>query len=105
MLKYVLSKRSLNQTYLGGLNTYCLVVMIVSFIYSQKLEKCDNFAIVLGKMMTFYGWHFDQKSYGIDFRDKNKIYYEKNKNQENKFAELQVKDPLNQGKIMTRNCY
>jgi hypothetical protein len=60
----------------------------------------------MSKLLNFYGWEFDEKSYGIDLRDKNQIYYEKcNGLEENTFASLQVKDPLNQGKIMTRNCY
>lgn len=29
--------KSLNETYLGGLNTYCLVVMVVSYIFEAKL--------------------------------------------------------------------
>jgi hypothetical protein len=62
--------------------------------------------IILCKLLNFYGWEFDEKNYGIDLRNKNQIYYEKsNGAEENSFASLQVKDPLNQGKIMTRNCY
>ena len=45
--------------------------MTVSFIYSQKLEKCDNVATVLGKLLVFYGYNFDEKVFGIDLRIKN----------------------------------
>lgn len=57
------------------------------------------------KLLNFYGWQFDEKNYGVDIRNRNQIYFEKSKTEENKFANLQVKDPLNQGKVMTRNCY
>jgi hypothetical protein len=62
--------------------------------------------MVLGKLLNFYGWEFDEKVYGIDLRDKNQIYYEKGSSgEENSFANLQIKDPLNEGKVMTKNCY
>ena len=40
------------------------------------------------KLLSFYGWQFDEKAYGIDLRDKSCIFYEKPKNELNKFAEL-----------------
>ncbi len=59
LLKLQIANKCLNETYLGGLNTYCLVVMIASYIYSAKLEEEKNVAVVLMKLLTFYGWQFD----------------------------------------------
>lgn len=105
LLKYELTRKGLNETYVGGINTYCLVVMIVSFIKKQGLQKQQNLGIVLGQLLKFYGWQFNEKVYGIDLRMEKQIFYVKDTKEGNKFANLQVKDPLYDGKVMTRNCY
>lgn len=53
--------------------------MIVSYIYSAKLEEEKNVAVVLMKMLSFYGWGFDEKLVGIDMRDRGCVFYEKGK--------------------------
>jgi hypothetical protein len=38
-------------------------------------------------------------------RNRDEIFYLKGKEEIGKYADLEVKDPLNNGKVMTRNCY
>ena len=39
LLKNILSNKGLNETYYGGINTYTLMIMVVSFVYYSRLEK------------------------------------------------------------------
>lgn len=79
--------------------------MLVAFIKENHLEKVESVSSVFGQLLQFYGWNFDQKVRGIDIREKGSVFYMKNKDEVCKFADLEIKDPLNEGKLMTKNCY
>ena len=85
--------------------------------------KEQNVAIVFQRIVKFYGLEFEEDKYGIDL-NYNGILYEKelkqteitmgNSNNNNGLSksrigdtdrQLEVKDPLNGGKNITRNCY
>jgi hypothetical protein len=51
------------------------VVLVVCFIYSHGLEREGNVGMVMGRLLNFYGWEFDEKSYGVDLRERDQIYY------------------------------
>jgi hypothetical protein len=66
-------------------------------------------------MLRFYVEEFDERERGIDIlnRENNNIFYIKNlvnvEGSGNKLskqkADLEIKDPMNRQKNMTRNCY
>lgn len=56
----------LNCTYEGGLNTFSMIVLLVAYISHAKLEKEENAALVLERILRFYSEEFDEKEQGID---------------------------------------
>lgn len=57
---------------IGGLSSYCLVIMIVAFLIKFDLGNSVNFAELILKFLEFYGLSFDPKSTGIDVNQDNK---------------------------------
>jgi DNA polymerase sigma len=118
ILKEFFGKKRLNCTYEGGLNTFSMIVLLVAFVFHARLEQEDNAAEVFYQFLRFYGEQFDEKERGVDLlnRDSSNIFYIKNLvnvegvsaklgKQGKQKADLEIKDPLNQQKNMTRNCY
>ena len=62
-----------------------------------------SISLVLDKFLKFYGWVFDETLFKIDIRDKKNVF--QRKEEESKCADLEVCDPLNEGNVMTKNCY
>lgn len=56
----------LNCTYEGGLNTFSMIVLLVAYIFHAKLEKEENAALVLERILIFYTEEFNEKEQGID---------------------------------------
>jgi DNA polymerase sigma len=46
-LKLLLQSRGFNKTYEGGMNTFSLIIFLVSYILEAKLDKETNPALVL----------------------------------------------------------
>lgn len=90
-----------------GINTYGMVVMIVAFMRHLKLQKEENIVKVLESILRFIVEEFDEKNYGIDLRNKKDIYFKKPQQKEKGVvkAELEILDPENDGKNMTKKCY
>lgn len=111
LLKHKLSEKGLNETYFGGINTYSLMVMLVAYILDRNLQESKTISDVFEKVLGFYAYDFDAKKYAIDLRNYRvagkKIFTEKSEEGEGSKAssELEIRDPLNDGKVMTRNCY
>ena len=91
-----------------------MLVLLVSYIYHAKLDKEVNSAIVLKEILKFYAHEFNEKEIGIDLAqyEKGEIFYAKQEKENNKFlklnqekADLEILDPICEGKNMTRNCY
>lgn len=55
-LKFLLQNRGLHKTYEGGLNTFTMIVLVVSYIYHAKLEKETNPALVFEQLLKFYAY-------------------------------------------------
>jgi len=49
----------LNLAYEGGLNTFAMIVMLVSYIKHKKLENEENAAVILRNFLQFYAEEFD----------------------------------------------
>lgn len=71
----------------------------------KELKNEKKLNVVMQKILKFYGWEFEEDKIGIDIRNETVLYEKEKDNRSLKSAELQVKDPLNNGKIMTKNCY
>lgn len=76
VLKQLLQERGLSNTYGGGLSSYCLVLMIVSFLQTSVQQKeCERFiekkllGDILLRFLEFYGRRFAYQSTGISVMD------------------------------------
>ena len=56
VLKMLLQGRDLHGTYQGGLNTFSMIVMLVAYIYYAHLQEETNPAVVLERVLHFYGY-------------------------------------------------
>lgn len=78
-----------------GINTYGMVVMVVAFMRHLKLQKEENIVKVLESVLSFIVEEFDEKSFGIDLRNKKDIFFKKPDSKEKGIvkAELEILDP------------
>ena len=117
-LKNILKYANLNTAYLGGLSSYGLILMIVSFIQSKldkynSTEDGDNKNLVAKAFYGFlyhYGIYFDFSKYFIVTYNVNEI---KEPNIEkdsfstsaNSHHELLIIDPLNKENNVAASCF
>ena len=70
-LKHILAVTGLNSPYSGGLSSYGLILMLVSFIQSQidkkriNLEEKNVVGLIFLRFLHYYGLIFDYKKYAI----------------------------------------
>lgn len=78
VIKQFLYQRNLNEVYSGGIGSYSVVLLIVSFF--QHCCKCDmddgNLGVLLTKFFELYGKEFDYAKNGIQV-DGNGSYFNK----------------------------
>lgn len=69
VLKQFLAERALNNTFSGGLSSYCLVLILVSFFQNHVTpESASNLGLLLINLLTFFGTQFDFHRMGISLR-------------------------------------
>jgi len=92
VLKQLLCERNLNNVYTGGLSSYCLVMMIISFLQQEDDLSKKNLGILLLDFLELYGKNFDYSKQGISISRGN--FFDLN---EQKFppAALVIVDPFN----------
>jgi DNA polymerase sigma len=75
-MKQYFLKKQLNVTYGGGLNGFSMIVLFVAYINHAKLKEECNAAVVLEKILRFYGEEFDERKTGINLLNRDKgIFY------------------------------
>ena len=60
VLKKLLQNHNLNQPYLGGLNSYSLVLMASTFLHLYPDIK--SMSKNLGEMLRYFGYYFDPQT-------------------------------------------
>lgn len=69
LLKNLLAKFDLNENYRGGIGSYCLFVMILSYFHSNKVElEGKELSIVFLKLLRWYLNDFDESQFLIWLR-------------------------------------
>lgn len=70
VLKQFLAERALNNVYSGGLSSYCLVLIVVSFFENNMHpgDPLDNVGMLLIDLLDFFGTQFDFHRMGISLR-------------------------------------
>jgi non-canonical poly(A) RNA polymerase PAPD5/7 len=79
VIKYYLKQNNLNDTWSGGIGSYTLVLLIISYLQnfssSHGLSDGENLADLLIGFFDFYGRRFNYTDNGISVKDK--CYYDK----------------------------
>lgn len=105
VLKQFLSDRSLDQSYSGGLSSYCLILMITRFLqheHHQGRSINQNFGGLLMDFFYFYGNVFDPRQMRISVRGSG-LYVNREKGYS--IDPIYIDDPLFPANNVGRNCF
>lgn len=110
-LKNILKKANLNDPYKGGMSSYALILMIVSFLQKQKKEGKDislndnNLGRLFYDFINFYGLQFDPSKYIIVVKSNDDENEDINFNGIQIGSDLMIIDPLNISNNVAKSCY
>ena len=112
VIKQFLTQRQLNEVYYGGINSYSLTLMIISFfqLHPRKLASdpsTANLGVLLIEFFEFYGRQFNYMKVGISV-DNGGCYFSKEEIGINGTGEnglLFIQDPLSPSENASRGCY
>ena len=101
--KAFLSQRSMNEVYTGGLGSYSVVCLAVSFLQMHpkirrgEIDPERNLGVLVMEFFELYGLHFNYDEVGISLRDGGTYF---NKRQRGWHAEykrnmISIEDPAN----------
>lgn len=87
LLKYFLAQRGLNETFAGGIGSFLLQMMVVSFLqhYRRSLAskhddpKFNNLGQLLLGFFTLYGRDFNYSELGISVRNGGSYFYKEDR--------------------------
>ncbi|XP_071957977.1 uncharacterized protein [Antedon mediterranea] len=110
VLKQFLLQRDLNEAWTGGISSYSLILMVVSFLQQHTEPKPTNLGVLLIEFFELYGLHFNYLKTGIRVTDGGS-YFSKEEmqlNSTNGFMPslLCIDDPVStSGGDAARSCY
>ena len=107
LLKQFLAQRDLNETYKGGISSYCLILLLVSFLqhhprYAGTDFSSANLGELLIEFFELYGGRFNYLKTGICVLNGGR-YIAKEEIQAHDF--LYVLDPVRPAENAGRNCF
>ncbi|KAJ1308737.1 hypothetical protein OPQ81_004428 [Rhizoctonia solani] len=83
IFKAFLSQREMNEVYNGGLGSYSIVCMVLSFlqlhpkIRNAEIDPCKNLGILLLELFQYYGDYFHYERAGISLRGGGQLFNKK----------------------------
>lgn len=111
VLKQFLAQRQLHEVYFGGINSYNLFLLFVSFFQlhprDQVSDKTANLGVLLIEFFELYGRNFNYMKTGICVNDGGS-YFPKEQVQNSDCTDnglLYIKEPLNTTLNTARGCY
>lgn len=108
-LKQFLLQRDLNEVWTGGISSYSLILMIVSFLQLHAPPEPENLGVLLIEFFELYGNNFNYFKTGISVMEGG--YYFSKEDAQRKMQQgyrtslLCIEDPLNPGQDITKNSY
>eukprot|EP00727_Mastigamoeba_balamuthi_P004321 m51a1_g13887 hypothetical protein (1283) ;mRNA; f:664538-669641 len=69
VLKQLLYERGLNNTYTGGLGSFCLSLMVASYLQVFDSHQAQDLGSLLVGFLSYYGTVFDYRTTGISTRN------------------------------------
>jgi len=113
VLKQFLLQRDLNEVFTGGLSSYCLILMVVSFLQLHPridaMDQAANLGVLLIEFFELYGRKFNYLTTAIRVRDGGS-YITKEEVQESmppghRPSLLCIEDPLQLGNDVGKSSY
>ncbi|KIJ44262.1 hypothetical protein M422DRAFT_30412 [Sphaerobolus stellatus SS14] len=113
MIKLFLNQRSMNEVYTGGLGSYAIVCMAVSFfqmhpkIRAGEINPAENLGVLAMEFFELYGHHFNYEHTGISLQDGGTYFskiargWDDPKNP----SLLSIEDPLDSSNDISKNSY
>lgn len=103
VLKQFLVERELNEVYSGGMSSYSLILMVISFL--KQMRRCgftesSNYGEHLFRFLHFYGYEFDYLKFSVSIRS-SAGFVTRNETQ----SILSIKDPLCATNDVARGSY
>ena len=111
VIKQFLTQRQLNEVFYGGINSYSLVLMLVSFFQHhprRDVNSDGNLGVLLIEFFELYGRNFNHMKVGISVNDGG-YYFAKDQmlgsNGRGDTRLLYISDPLNPEENASKGCY
>lgn len=106
--KAFLSQRSMNEVYTGGLGSYSIVCLAVSFLQMHpkirrgEIDAEKNLGVLLMEFFELYGWYFNYEEVGISVRDGGTYYSKRQRGWQDMYKThlLSVEDPIDPCKCL-----
>lgn len=80
VIKSFLAQRSMNEVYTGGLGSYSIVCLVISFlqmhpkIRKAEIDPSNNLGVLVMEFFELYGCYFNYNEVGISLRDGGTYY-------------------------------
>ncbi|XP_071823957.1 uncharacterized protein [Apostichopus japonicus] len=106
VLKQFLLQRDLNEVWTGGISSYGLILMIVSFLQLHVPPEPVNYGVFLIEFFELYGVNFNYFKTGITVENGGSYFPKEDASfMTDRFSLLCLKDPLNNGVDLGRNSF
>lgn len=113
VLKQFLLQRDLNEVFTGGLSSYCLIMMVVSFLQlhprTDAADTAANLGVLLIEFFELYGRSFNYTSTAIRVRGDGSYLPKEQMEMDmpggQKPSLLCIEDPLQQGNDVGKSSY
>ncbi|XP_077599162.1 terminal nucleotidyltransferase 4A isoform X1 [Stigmatopora nigra] len=111
VLKQFLLQRELNEVFTGGISSYCLILMVISFLQLHPRIDArnpnENLGVLLIEFFELYGRHFNYLKTGIRIKNGGAYIAKDNMAMTNGYrpSMLCIEDPLLPGNDVGRGSY
>ena len=112
VLKQFLTQRQLNEVYYGGISSYSVILLLVSFLQLHPRiaanDSTANLGVLLIEFFELYGRHFNYMKTAISVQDGGSYFPKETLLQDSEFSDnalLYISDPINPKENASRGCY
>ena len=112
VLKQFLTQRQLNEVYYGGISSYSVILLLVSFLQLHPRiaanDSSANLGVLLIEFFELYGRHFNYMKTAISVQDGGSYFPKETLLQDSEFSDnalLYISDPINPKENASRGCY
>ncbi|CCM06442.1 uncharacterized protein FIBRA_08704 [Fibroporia radiculosa] len=113
IVKSFLSQRSMNEVYTGGLGSYSIVCLVISFLQMHpkirrgEIDPSKNLGVLVMEFFELYGCYFNYKEVGISIREGG-TYFNKTERGWQDFSQprlLSIEDPGDLSNDISKGSY